>query len=403
MPGKQGVGLPRAPLLTLLVTLFVALLGVGFVAPFLPILATQFGASGFALGLLMAGFSLSMGLLQPFAGFLSDRHGRKRFLASGLAIYTICGFGYSLTGSVMELTILRFIQGIGAAGVFPIAMAYMGDWSPPNQEGRYMGILNIAVISGIGAGPLLGGVLNDSLGMQSTFYAMGSTSAFALLLTLLFLPSNSTRSAKVKSEQLGVVFRSIIGNRVLRGVLLARVSMMLAMVPSFVFLPVLMDDVMHATGVQIGLVLTVRTLTSACLQFPFGWLADHYSRVIMTTVSLLGVGIAVMGVGLCTELWQFVLLFFMMGIIEAVFLPASSAMATESGREFGMGSTMGVFNAAMNLGMFLGVLYAGFMIDSLGFAAAFIGAGISVLVTGILAGLMMREHKILLKQGPGIS
>ena len=387
-PRAQAV--PKGPLLTLLGTVFISLMGVGFVVPFLPVLAKELGASGFALGLLMAGFSLSMGIFQPLAGALSDRHGRKRFLAVGLGIYAACGFSYTLANTVLDLTIIRLIQGVGAATVFPVAMAYMADWAPPRQEGRYMGAFNVALMGGIGSGPLLGGLLNDSFGISAAFYAMGAASALALLLTLIVLPESRSGQASEDTESLPRVFREILADRRMRGVLMVRFSVMLAMVPSFIFVPVLMNDVMGSSGTQIGIVITFRTLVSASLQFPFGWLADRYSRPVLAMISVLGVAAVVSWVGLATEFWHILGLFILMGIVEALFLPTTSAMAMEGGRSFGMGSIMGVFNSAMNVGMVVGSLGAGLLIDAFGFDLSFIIIGAAVASSGLIAGAMLR-------------
>ena len=102
---------PRVVLLTLMATIFIALMGVGFVIPFLPVLARDLGASEFALGMLAAVFALSMGMSQPLAGSLSDRYGRKRFLLAGLGIFSACGFAYTFASSIPGITVIRFIQG----------------------------------------------------------------------------------------------------------------------------------------------------------------------------------------------------------------------------------------------------------------------------------------------------
>ena len=389
--GAAAPGTPRLALLTLMASVFISLMGVGFVVPFLPVLASDLGASATMLGVLTAAFSLSMGGLQPLAGSLSDRHGRKRFLLAGLAIFSICGFGYTLASSVLDITVVRFVQGLGAGMVFPVAMAYMGDLAPPEHEGRYMGIFNVALLAGIGSGPLLGGAMKDAFGMDAAFYAMSGFSAAALVLTLAVLPESRGGGGRGKdSASLMAVFRAIFADRRMRGVLLVRLSIMLAMVPSFVFLPVLMNDTMAATGTMIGVVITLRTLLSAALQYPFGMLADHYSRAALTLVSVLGMGAAVAWFGFSTTFWHVVVIFAAMAVMEAIFLPTTSAMALEGGRSFGMGSTMGVFNTAMNVGMFFGAILAGYLVDELGFGPAFALLGTAVAVGGLASWPMMR-------------
>ncbi len=69
-------------LITLLLSVFIALLGIGIIIPVMPVFATELGAGGFSLGMIIASFSISRGLLQPIVGNLSDRWGRKNFLAA---------------------------------------------------------------------------------------------------------------------------------------------------------------------------------------------------------------------------------------------------------------------------------------------------------------------------------
>ncbi len=156
----------------LLLVIFITQMGVGIIAPIMPIYALELGATGLTLGLMVAGFSIARGVTQPIIGSYSDRFGKKRFLVFGLLIYAIVAVTYSFSGSVIHLIIIRFFHGVGAAMTVPMAMAIMADMSPQGKEGQYMGLLNIAIFAGIGGGPLLGGVFRDLWGMHTAFYAM---------------------------------------------------------------------------------------------------------------------------------------------------------------------------------------------------------------------------------------
>jgi len=74
-------------LLTLLLSVFIALLGIGIIIPVMPVFASELGANGLALGMIIAAFSVSRGVLQPVIGNLSDQWGRKGFLVAGLFVY----------------------------------------------------------------------------------------------------------------------------------------------------------------------------------------------------------------------------------------------------------------------------------------------------------------------------
>ena len=139
----------------LLLSVMTALFGIGIIIPVMPVFAVSLGASGVSLGMIIAAFSLSRGLLQPIVGSLSDRWGRKGFLVIGLLVYALVGLFLPQATSVSNLILIRAFHGVGSAMIVPVAMAYVSDMAPFGQEGRYMGMLNIAIFIGIGGGPLV--------------------------------------------------------------------------------------------------------------------------------------------------------------------------------------------------------------------------------------------------------
>ena len=78
----------------LFTSIFSCMLGVGIIVPILPIYAETLGATGFWLGAIFAGFSLTRSISMPLVGRFSDRMGRKRFISFGLLVYTLSSLGY---------------------------------------------------------------------------------------------------------------------------------------------------------------------------------------------------------------------------------------------------------------------------------------------------------------------
>jgi predicted MFS family arabinose efflux permease len=261
--------------------------------------------------------------------------------------------------------------------VMPIAMAYVGDIAPEGREGSYMGYLNIALFAGIGVGPLLGGAFGDVLGIQSAFYAMGSLSALSFVLVLLFLPAKVPGEAQEEMRPMVTVAREMSRNPRVMGILMTRLASMMAMPPSFVFLPLLMTGFMDAGGFEIGLVLASRTLINAFVQAPMGRYADSHDKVALSTWGALAVVAVMVAVPFAQSMGQLIALYMLMGLFEAVLWPAISALAVEEGRTYGMGSMMGVFNMAMSIGIFGGAMATGMAAEAWGLAAAFyVGAGL---------------------------
>ncbi len=381
----------RQILIILLLSVFIALLGIGIIVPVMPDFATRLGASGTALGMMVAAFSLTRGFFQPVVGSLSDRWGRKGFLVVGLFIYGLVGLIMPAAGSVGNLIVIRVFHGFGSAMIVPVAMAYVSEMAPPGEEGRYMGLLNIAIFTGIGGGPMLGGFFADLWGMASAFYAMAGLSFLAFALVLLRMPVMAETGTKV-GPRLGI-FRGmsqVLASRRASGILLTRMATMIVMVPSMAFLPLLMYQRFPTTGTMIGLVIAGRTLTNALLQTPFGRLADRRDKVVLLTIGCMIVSLIIVLVPLAVDFRQYLGLFVVLGAGVAMLWPALGALATEEGRIFGHGTMMGVFNLSMSAGIFLGSLGTGWVMDLFGLSWAFYSAGVAVLILSLAGVAMIR-------------
>lgn len=130
-------------------------------------------------------YTLTAASLLLTSGTLGDMYGRKRVLLVGIVIFTIssliCGFAPNL-----EILIAgRILQGVGTAALIPSTLAIVTDTFPePQEQVKAIGIWS--AVSGIAfiAGPVLGGVLVDTLGWQSVFFLNIPMGAIAFLLTV---------------------------------------------------------------------------------------------------------------------------------------------------------------------------------------------------------------------------
>lgn len=377
-------------LVTVFLSVFIALLGVGIIIPVLPLLAVNLGATGFTLGLITAAFSVSRGLVQPGVGSLSDRWGRKGFLVAGFFIYGLVGLLIPYATSVFHLILIRLFQGIGSAMIIPVAMAYASALSPAGQEGRYMSFINIAIFCGIGFGPILGGVFADLWGLASVFYMMAALCFLAFILVIVNMPGHCPGDGQVAAGLL-VSMQQMLRRRRTMGILLARFSTVLMMVPTMAFLPVMMAPWPDSTGLQVGLVIAGRTMMNAVLQVPFGRVADRYDKVVLLLLGCACMSLAIFCIPMVSTFMAIMGLYLFLGFGEAILWPVLGAYAAEEGRtHFGHGTMMGVFNLAMSAGVFTGAILAGVSMDSWGISQAFRITAVAVLVLPLLAAVMIR-------------
>ncbi len=381
----------RVVLLTLLFSVFIALLGIGVIIPVFPVFATTLGASGFALGLIMAAFSFSRGLLQPLVGSWSDRWGRKFFLVCGLAIYGVVGLLIPWADSVAALVCIRFFHGIGSAMIVPVAMACASILSPAGQEGRYMSYLNMTVFAGIGCGPMVGGFIADLWGMPPVFYSMSMLSFLAMILVWRSMPAGIGSEVR-KADRLWSTFLVMRQNSRTMGILLARAATMFVPIPTMAFLPLRIANWYgrNYSGVDVGVIIACRTLINAVLQIPFGRMADRVNKLSMLTTGCVALAVILVFIPLCHNLQMLMLVYLLLGAAEALIWAVLGAYSSlEAKTHYGHGTMMGVYGLAMSIGVFSGGILMGFSMDFFGIQGAYLVVAGAVLGLSLLASLLI--------------
>jgi MFS family permease len=380
-------------LITLLLSVFIAFLGIGIIVPIMPVFAKTLGAGGFALGMIIAAFSVTRGLLLPVVGNLSDRWGRKGFLVAGLVIYGLVGMLIPHAESVTGLIGIRGFHGIGSAMIVPIAMAYMSLLAPAGKEGQYMSYLNIAIFSGIGCGPIIGGLVFDFLGVASVFYLMALLSFIACLLAVFYMPAHLAGDLKARRSLLAS-FAAMLRNGKTGGILLARYATMIVMVPTMAFLPLIMAEWQDSTGLQIGVVIAARTLVNALLQIPFGRVADRYDKLPMLLAGSICLAAIIYIIPTIDSFPRIFVLYLILGAIEASIWAVLGAYASVEAKErYGHGTMMGVFSFAMSGGVFTGAVLAGFSMDRWGIEWAYHVTGVTVLILAVIAAALIAIYE----------
>ena len=367
----------------LAISIFASMLGVGIIAPFLPIYSQNMGATGIWIGIIFGSFSVSRAIILPFTGRLSDLRGRKLFLCIGLAIYSLVSLGYVLANSINHLIIIRLVQGAASGMILPIAMAYIGDLSPEGEEGKWMGYSNASFFSGFAIGPLLGGALADRFGMDIAFFTMGGFNLLALLLVIFLLPEVSRREKAAESHS---SFKKMSTSRIFRGLFSYRVTYALSRGVIFSFLALFTASNLDLNTTLIGIVLTTHMLLTSLIQPYLGNLADKYNRRTMVIIGSIIVFVFLALIPMTRDFWQLLGLSIFGSLGVGISMPAATAMSVEEGRKFGMGSTISMLTLAMAIGMAIGPVICGAIADAVNIGSVFyFAAAMGLIGTGLFA------------------
>lgn len=132
---KRG---PDGRLIVLMITAFVDMVGLLMVIPLLPFYATDLGASGFVVTLLVASFSVAQLISAPLWGRFSDRYGRRPALLVGLTASAVAYVVFAYADSLWLLLLSRLVQGAGG-GTTGVVQAYVADTSAPEDRAKSLG------------------------------------------------------------------------------------------------------------------------------------------------------------------------------------------------------------------------------------------------------------------------
>ncbi len=344
-------------------SLFATITGVGIVVPLLPVFAHDMGASGVYIGMIFGAFSLSRTVFLPYFGKLSDKKGRRPFIISGLAAYTVISFVFILARNVEGLIIIRLIQGVASAMIMPVVQAYIGDITPVGREGFTMGLFHTAMFLGLSFGPLLGGLIKDQFNLNLAFVCMGALSLVGFLLCYFWLPPTHTEKILHK-ERLPLPWRQLYTDRIVVAIFSFRFVYAACIGIVWGFLPVFADSEFQLSSSSIGVLVMVGVFISGLMHVPMGLLADRLDKRLLVIFGGLIITYSVLSF-LWSEGFRGLLLAgVIFGIGGGVSMPAHSAITVIKGNEIGgMGVLMAIITLAHSLGMLVGALMGGVMMD----------------------------------------
>jgi len=371
-------------------SLFSAVLGMGAVVPLLPVYAKNLGATGLYIGFVFGAFSLSRTILLPVFGRLSDKYGRKPFIVFGLLIYSLISLCFVFAKTVESIIIIRFVHGFSSAMIMPVVQAYAGDITPKGKEGISMGTFNISIFFGLSAGPILGGIVNSYYGMNAAFLGMSGLVFIGFLLAYFMLPPVSAE--KKRGEAKLTKWRKIITDKDVAGLFIFRFVYTSCIGIIWSFMPIFAGDNFAVSSAYIGLLVAIGVFISGLMHIPMGYVADRVSKTKLITIGGLITGLSVLLIERSGSLNDIIIASVLFGVGGGISTPGVMSLSVIKGKQKkAMGTVMALLTMAHSLGMFVGSVGAGIMMDIFNLRYAFFFGTVLMTVGTIAFAILAKD------------
>ena len=179
--------------------------GFTLVMPFLPLYVRQLGVEGTGAIALWTGLILSISpamaaLTGPIWGRIGDRIGLKPMAARATGVNCLCWLLMAFAGNVWQLFLLRGVLGL-LGGFNSVSVAAVTQLSPKEKIGSVIGTLQSSQIVAAAIGPLVGGILAQSIGITNTFFATAILMFGSFLSIMLFYQDAERRPGSVDEPE----------------------------------------------------------------------------------------------------------------------------------------------------------------------------------------------------------
>ncbi|HSL44032.1 MAG TPA: MFS transporter [Anaerolineales bacterium] len=289
-------------LFSIILVVFIDLLGFSLIIPLLPYYAETFNASDTTIGLLLASYAAAQLIGAPLLGRASDRYGRRPIL-----LISIFGtfLGFLLFGFAESLAMLfasRILQGL-TGGNLSVAQAYITDVTDARSRNRGLGMIGAAFGLGFIIGPALGGLLSN-ISYHVPAFVAAALSFVNLLLIAFWLPESLTPERRAQLTQKKPVFSfdallQALKHPLTGPLLITRFLYSLAFVILQSIFSLFALRRFNMSVVATGFVLTYVGVVSVITQ---AWLVGKLSQRFRDTALIQG---GLLGLGLGLLLWAF--------------------------------------------------------------------------------------------------
>ncbi|MCY3986111.1 MAG: MFS transporter [Candidatus Dadabacteria bacterium] len=343
----------------------------------LPLFITDIGGDEARIGYVMGTFGVtSIGVI-PFAAFLIDHYGRRRFMIAGSFLMFLVSLLYILISDIdAKIFILRLIQGVAFAFFFTSAATAVSDYIPSEIRAYGLALFGAFTIASYSVGPTVGELVIERAGYTVFFIY---TSMFSLLaLVLCFFSREGSFTVSRRSVFRGF-FGLVFSNR-FRVLLLTNLIIAIGLGSMLNFFSVFLDEnEIHARSFFLTYSVTV-----ILIRVLGGKLPDIIERRKIVLPSMFIMILSFLMISSIDSVARAVLVSFVFSIGYGIFYPTVSAMIIDRALDDERGTAMGAFNMSFSIGINFFAFALGLIARDYGFSNMYRAVGVFMIAGCII-------------------
>lgn len=367
---------------------FTTIVAMTLLLPYLPLYVEQLGVHDPAKitlwsGLTYAATFVTAGLTAPIWGRLGDRYGRKSMLVRASLGMAVVMSAIGLAQNEWQLLVLRLIVGL-LGGYSSGSTILVAAQAPQQRRAWALGVLSSGIMAGNIAGPLLGGIAPELIGIRATFFGSGALIFVAFLGTVFLIKEDRRPDPNGRAADTARPGWADVPNKSLVIALLGMsVILMLATLSVEPIVTVYVRDLVgSATGLSIisGVVFALSACGSIISAPWLGRLADRVGN-LPVLAGCLTIAAVLLGLqAVAVNIWMFAALRFAMGLALGGLMPTVTAAIRASLPDRVVGRVLGYNVSAQYIGQVVGPILGGFVGGRLGVPAVFLSTGALALI-----------------------
>ncbi|MBS3975274.1 MAG: MFS transporter [Syntrophomonadaceae bacterium] len=382
---------------------FFMVLGNSMLIPVFPQMQQTLNITPLQAGLTITLFSIPAGISIPLLGFLSDKIGRKKILIPALIMYGLGGLVSGLAVWLLPepypvLLAGRIIQGIGAAGTAPIAMALVGDIFQNQERSKALGVIEAANGLGKVVSPILGSLIAVLLIWHALFFVYSFLAvpiAAGIWLAIKEPPlKTKDRTAALYLKTLKKIF--VEKGKSLAGCYLAGSIVLMVLFGVLSYMSDILETRYNLKGISKGFAIAIPVLAMAITSYASGRFLQKRGFLLkfMVILGLASVAASLLLIAIFPMDWIFFGGVTLMGIGTGLVLPAVNTLVTSSVPLEERGGITALYGSVRFFGVALGPPSFSLLLE-VSKQAMLMAGGLLALAGAVFCVLLINQEKLI--------